>query len=576
MTADEIREHTALKYRAAAKLERNFAAWMREFRDVMGTDVRLGGYVRSVATDTDGHNLYEILSIIRFFGFCGRYRWDADAVRKFIRFYQTLRFSGVSGRRRYELTPVQVFQFASVFGFRAEDGARLCRTFYLFVPRKYSKTTSAASLAVYDMLFGDNNAQAYVGANSYPQAKICFDEIRALMRDIDPSEKHFRINREKITFKDKGRDSFAQCLTANAKTQDGLNASLVIMDEYAQARNSAAKNGADLKNVLTSSMGARREPLTVIISTASEVVDGPFAHELEGVKRILRGETENDSVFASLFMPDPGDLDGDPRTWRKVQPHIGVTVREDFYAKEWETAKLSAENMLTFRTKLLNVFAVKETRTWITANEIRDLFRHLEPERLKTPPVVMIAFDLSVWDDLSAVCYEYYLKESDTWHFSVDYYIPADTVAVHPRRELYRRWIETGQLHALPGNVIDYGAIAQDMIAKKDTLRIMGIGYDPYHSKQMVNMLSAAGASGVLTSIKQTYGAFTPAVEALEILIKTKKCTFEPNEITAWCFGNCVMDEDRLGNRKPVKARADDKIDGAVCCIMTQHLFMIK
>lgn len=45
------------------------------------------------------------------------------------------------------------------------DGRRLIRTAYLFVPRKFSKTTSCAALAVYDMLFGDNNAQAYVGAN---------------------------------------------------------------------------------------------------------------------------------------------------------------------------------------------------------------------------------------------------------------------------------------------------------------------------------------------------------------------------------------------------------------------------
>lgn len=75
------------------------------------------------------------------------------------------------------------------------------------------------------------------------------------MFDIDPKEKHFRVNREKITFKDRGRDSLIQCLTANAKTKDGLFASLVIMDEYAQARNTAGKNGADLKNVLTTSMG---------------------------------------------------------------------------------------------------------------------------------------------------------------------------------------------------------------------------------------------------------------------------------------------------------------------------------
>ena len=92
-------------------------------------------------------------------------------------------------------------------------------------------------------------------------------------------------------------------------------ASLVIMDEYAQARNTAGKNGADLKNVLTTSMGPRREPLTIIITTASDVVDGPFAHELDGVMAVLRGEAESDTMFASIFMPDVDDAEDSPETW---------------------------------------------------------------------------------------------------------------------------------------------------------------------------------------------------------------------------------------------------------------------
>lgn len=296
-------------------------------RALVETDKRIGDYVFGVIDNPEAHNLYEVLGVRRFLQMLDKYKWKAARVRNFFRFYEALRFSGISGRTRYKLTPVQAYQFANIYGFAREDGRRLIRTAYLFVPRKFSKTTSSAALAVYDMLFGDNNAQAYVGANSYDQAKVCFDEIRNLMLDIDPSGRHFRVNREKITFRDRGRDSIIQCLTANAKTKDGLFASLVIMDEYAQARNTAGKNGADLKNVLTTSMGPRREPLTVVITTASEVVDGPFYHELEGVMRVLRGETESDTMFASIFMPDVDDEESDPKTWAKVQPHLGITVQ---------------------------------------------------------------------------------------------------------------------------------------------------------------------------------------------------------------------------------------------------------
>ena len=100
---------------------------------------------------------------------------------------------------------------------------------------------------------------------------------------------------------------------------------------------------------------------------------------------------------------------------------------------------------------------------------------------------------------------------------------------------------------------------------------IAGIGYDPYKAKTAVNLLKAMGAGNVMQGIKQTYGNFTGAVEALELMIKTGVCSFTPNPITAWCFGNCCMDEDKLGNRKPIKVKLSAKIDGAVCCLMTQN-----
>ncbi|MFR3549655.1 MAG: hypothetical protein ACLTTW_05205 [Coprobacter sp.] len=37
------------------------------------------------------------------------------------------------------------------------------------------------------MLFGDANGQTYVAANSYNQAKICFDEIRNILKSLDRS-----------------------------------------------------------------------------------------------------------------------------------------------------------------------------------------------------------------------------------------------------------------------------------------------------------------------------------------------------------------------------------------------------
>ena len=572
MTEEEKNKERQFKADRVARLQALRPSLPDRYRRALSdTDPRIGQYVFENIDRPERHNLYEVLAVERFLRMLDKYDWNAKRVRRFFKFYETLRFNGATGRQRYKLTPVQAFQFANIFGFSDGKGRRLTRTAYIFVPRKFSKTTSAASLAVYDLLFGDNNAQAYVGANSYEQAKICFDEIRAIMRDIDPGEKHFRVNREKITFKDRGRDSLIRCLTANAKTQDGLHASLVIMDEYAQARNTAGKNGADLKNVLTSSMGPRREPLTVIITTASDVTDGPFAHELEGVKKVLRGEAENDTVFAALFMPDVDDEESDPATWRKVQPHLGITVQPDFYEKEWADAQLSAENMLTFRTKMLNIFAINEEKAWFSYEKARELAGDFDIDAVGGHPDCAVAFDLSVHDDFSAVTYTLYSSASKRFYSHTDYYFPQGALKGHPNEQLYRLWHEAGHLKLCPGGKIDVKRIAEDILARSKRLRIIRIGYDPYKSQELVNILSTVGARNVLTPYSQTHGSFNLPVESFEMLAydTPPRITLNDNPINTYCLANCVIDEDRLENKKPLKISQYRKIDGTITLLMT-------
>lgn len=177
------------------------------------TDERLNSYVCACIDNPDKHNLYELLAISRFFHFLDKYNFRTPEVKKYIVFYENLKFSGTKGKTKYKLTPVQVFQFANILGFyHSGTNRRVIRDVLLFVPRKFSKTTSVASLAIYDLLFGDANAQTYVAANSYNQAKVCFDEIRNILKALDPKLKRFTINREIIYNRIKGKTSFSPVL----------------------------------------------------------------------------------------------------------------------------------------------------------------------------------------------------------------------------------------------------------------------------------------------------------------------------------------------------------------------------
>ncbi len=532
------------------------------------TDIRLKDYVKSAISHPDDHNLYELLSILRFFRLLDAYIFKPTEVKKFIVFYENLKFSGLKGRVKYRLTPIQVFQFANILGFYRTPEKRLCRDALLFVPRKYSKTTSVASLAIYDLLFGDANAQAYVAANSYDQAQICFGEIKNILKSLDKRFKNFKINREQVFSKRRGRTSFARCLASNPDKLDGLNASTVILDEFSQA------DSAELKNVLTSSMGARVNPMTIVITTASDKLESPFVNMLNSYKAVLRGEVENDSIFAHIFEPDVNDAEDDPHTWAKVQPHLGITVQADYYENEYRKAQMTAEDMLTFRTKLLNLFVQDEAKVWFTSGEIEAMCKDdNDLKTLKNRPDAMVAVDLSVCDDFSSVSYNIYLPEIKMFHIHNDYYFPRKMLISHPNRELYERWAADGYLRLCDGNVIDRMIVNDINARNRESIRILNIGYDPYKSMEFVNMMGASGAKKVLQPIKQTYGTFTSPVESFEIAARTGRVTFNYNPINWYCFGNAVIDEDRLENRKPIKKSQNAKIDGAVTSVMTFYLY---
>lgn len=531
-------------------------------------DSRLDAYVREVAGNPDGHNLYEQLAVARFFRMCDKYGINATEVWQFADFYESLYFPGKAGQQRYELTPVQYFQFASIFAFWVGD-KRVVREVVLYVPRKFSKTTSTASLAIYDLLYGDANAESYTGANSSDQAKKCFDVIRNCVRKLDPKERRYAINEQTVKSKRKDRTAFAQCLTANARTKDGLNASTVIMDEFSQARSS------ELLTVLTTSMGVRDNPLTAIITTASDVFDGPFYEMLQGYKSVLLGEYEDDSVFAHIFEPDLDDEEDAETTWLKVHPHLGITVSLEFYRQEYKNAvRNGSEAMLAFRTKLLNLYAENEQRSWISSTLARHISKPMAIDGIKGRPDAMVAIDLSESDDFSALTMGMYDAAQKNFYFHTAYFFPAGALPGHPNEKLYRTWAERGFLILTDGDVIDYRRIVEYVLWLNQFVRILGIGYDPWKSQEVINMLAASGAGNVIKGIRQTYGTFTAPVESFEHGAKTGHIFINDNPINAYCFGNAVLDSDRLENCKPVKRKQTQKIDGVITTLMCMRLFI--
>ena len=60
------------------------------------TDVRLRDYCEMIRDEPERHNLYEVLSVARFFDLRERYEWDMKGVRRFINFAEAVKLSGTT------------------------------------------------------------------------------------------------------------------------------------------------------------------------------------------------------------------------------------------------------------------------------------------------------------------------------------------------------------------------------------------------------------------------------------------------------------------------------------------------
>ena len=127
-----------------------------------------------------------------------------------------------------------------------------------------------------------------------------------------------------------------------------------------------------------------------------------------------------------------------------------------------------------------------------------------------------------------------------------------------------------GYLKFCKGDKVDVKMIANDILSRAKILNIIRIGYDQYKSRDLVNILSSLGGKNALTPYSQTYGSFNLPVESFEMLAyeNPPKIIMNDNPINVFCLTNCVLDEDHLENKKPIKYSQYMKIDGVITTLM--------
>jgi phage terminase large subunit-like protein len=447
-----------------------------------------------------------------------------------------------------------------VFGTLREDGLRQYRTVYAEWPRKNGKSEIAAAVALKLLLAdGEAGAEIYGAAADKDQAAIVFDVARRMV-ELNPAlSKRVKAYRNKVLHVPKTGSTY-KVLSADAFTKHGLNAHGVIFDEL------HAQPNRELWDVLTTSTGARTQPLVFAITTAGYDRNSICWELHDYAEKVANGVVDDPSFFGYVIGA-PAEADWrDEKVWKAANPAIGSGFRNIEEMRDLaRRAEQAPALQNTFRRLYLNQWTRQETR-WLDIRAWDATAGLLNESDLVGRPCYA-GLDLASTTDIAALVLVFPLEDGELAvvpHF----WVPRDTARERGLRDRvpYEAWAEQGLIELTEGNVIDYAALGAQIARLGERYDIREIAYDRWGATQLVQDLQGAGF--LCVPMGQGFASMAAPTKELLNLTLSKKLRHGGNPVLRWMADNLVVRQDPAGNVKPDKAKSTEKIDGMVALIM--------
>jgi len=413
--------------------------------------------------------------------------FDEARAQRYIAFTRRLSHTqGFSGN--FEPEPWQQFAMANIFGWVDPDtGFRRFRKTYREVARKQGKTFMAAA-EVNAALHIDNEpgAEIFCLAVDRDQAIKAYTYVREQNENhpVLASRLRFYAGQAPKMVGRKSADNpngldtstLVRPVTKDAKKQDSWNPHVVLVDEYHAHRTN------ELISVYESGMGARRQPLTLIITTAGTNYDSPsYQEERATLTKMLTGEIPMlERYWGIIYTLDDGDDWTDERVWVKANPNLGVSVYPDYLRDRVAEAIASPRKAVDVLTKNFNVWQKSENR-WFRPERWMDGSVTVDEEQLVGVGACG-GLDLSLTTDITALAWAF--PEQDGRHPLVwRFFIPVVGLQDRIRRDRvpYDQWIRQGWIIPCEGETIDYDLVAKTILEDAEKFGATRLGFDPWH-----------------------------------------------------------------------------------------------
>jgi phage terminase large subunit-like protein len=537
-------------------------------KDVLNGDIPVGKYTKLAV-------LRQVKDLERQGSADFPYYFDEGAAKKIIDFKKCLQHvegelakNPGSDEAYFDPEGWQCFADAVIYGWKKASGHRRFWKSYRSVARKNGKTFEAAGNLLYGT-FVDNEpgVQGYAVATKKDQAKIVWEVAGKMITRFPALAKNFKMYRNTALIPRLGGKMLP--LGRDSKTSDGFNPHVAVVDEY------HAHKTDEMYNVIASGMGARKQPLIYVITTAGFDTTLPCYDEEQYVKNILEGSVQDERYFGIVYSMDKDDDILDPDNWIKANPNLGVSVEREWLEARVKDAVNSPGKLNDVLTKNLNVWTSAVSRwlnylDWQACN-----LEKYDPERFKGRKCIC-GIDLATTTDLVAVLYVF---PPDATHpkteVCADFYVPEKGVEEreHKDKVPYREWIRQGWIKQTPGNVVDYRFIEADILRRSEDFNVLEYAYDPYNSSSLITNLSDILGEEKLIEFRQGFLTMSPAAKDFERDVIDGMLEAFNNPVLNWMANNITIKTDPAQNIKPVKpdrGKTGARVDGIIALIMAK------
>lgn len=497
----------------------------------------------------------------------GEYIFDAGKAKKAIDFIENFCHHSEG---RNDLLKLELWQKAivsAIFGILdKETGYRQFREVLILVARKNGKTLFASAIMAYmAYVDGEYGAKLYCLAPKLEQADLSYDAFYQIVQSDEELDQITKRRRSDIYIAE--YNTSVKRLAFNSKKSDGFNPHFVLNDEMEAW---PGDQGLKQYEVMTSAIGARKQPLILSTSTAGYINDGIYDELIKRSTSFLKGSSKERRLLPFLYMIDDVEKWDTWEELEKSNPNLDVSVSREFYREQIAIAHASLSKKAEFLTKYCNI-KQNSSIAWLEYATVQKAICRGEdgnPISLSLDDFrgcyCVGGVDLSRTTDLTAA--SIIIERDGKNYIFTRFFMPLERykIAINEENVPYNIYKELGFLQISGDNAVDYHDVYKWFfeLVKIYKIKPLKVGYDRYCATYLVQDMKEAGFH--MDDVYQGTN-LTPVLHAFEGDLKDGKYEIGDNSLLEAHLLNVAVDININDSRmKPVKIEKRAHIDGAV------------